>query len=301
MPGRRRSTCCPGPTAKAACPGRTSSPWPSPRSSRGALRLQIDVKERAFKAHLAEENELRAAYVALDLAHDYGYAGKPSIASAWARRGERLLEGQPESYANGYLALLRSDAASAAGNVDAALELAEQAVEIATRAADADLQAAALTNLGALKIATGATSDGMALMEEASISAVNGELSPFATGVTCCTMIAACRDLTDYRRATRVDGGNREVLRAPVGLRLPRRLPDPSRGGRRPERRLGSRRAGAPARGRRTERVQRDPAARRRPLRDRGDPAPEGRLRGRREGAPRGPLARAGRRSRPSP
>ena len=151
---------------------------------------------------MAEGDELRGAYVALDVAHDYRFAGKPSIASAWTRRGERLLDGKPESYVNGYLALLRSDAASAAGNVDEALEMAEQAVAIATRAAYPDLQAASLTKLGALKIATGETSDGMALMEEASISAVNGELSPFATGVTCCTMIAACRDLTDYQRAT---------------------------------------------------------------------------------------------------
>jgi class 3 adenylate cyclase len=168
----------------------------------GHAELGVDIKERAFKAHLANENQLRAAYVALDLARDYSYAGKSSIASAWARRGERLIEGQPESYASGYLALIKSETARAAGNIDAALELADQAVEIATRATHADLQAAALTNLGGLKIATGATSDGMALMEEASISAVNGELSPFATGVTCCTMIAACRDLTDYGRAT---------------------------------------------------------------------------------------------------
>ena len=168
----------------------------------GRASSMVDVKERAFKAHLAEGDELRAAYVALDVAHDYRFASKLSIASAWARRGERLLDGKPESYANGYLALLKSDEATAAGNVDAALELAEQAVSIATRAAYPDLQAASLTKLGALKIATGATSDGMALMEEASISAVNGELSPFATGVTCCTMIAACRDLTDYQRAT---------------------------------------------------------------------------------------------------
>ena len=56
--------------------------------------------------------------------------------------------------------------------------------------------------LGALKIITGATSDGLGLMEEATIAAVNGELSPFVTGVTYCSMIAACRDLTDYTRAS---------------------------------------------------------------------------------------------------
>jgi class 3 adenylate cyclase len=164
--------------------------------------LEIEIKERAFKAYLAAGDEVRAAYVAMRLARDYWFAGKMSISSAWGRRGEKLLEGKPETYAHGYLALGKSELASSTGNIDEALVLAEQAVEIASRAAQADLQAYALTNLGRLKIATGSTSDGMALLEEASISAVNGELSPFASGATCCTMIAACRDLTDYRRAT---------------------------------------------------------------------------------------------------
>src|SRR5260221_83247 len=72
----------------------------------------------------------------------------------------------------------------------------------AALAGHALLQAAALTNLGSLQIATGATSAGIAMMEEASVAAVNGELSPIATGIACCRMIAACRDLTDYRRAS---------------------------------------------------------------------------------------------------
>jgi class 3 adenylate cyclase len=164
--------------------------------------LELDVRERAFKAHLAEGNEVRAAYLAVDLARGYGYAGKHSIAAAWVRRAERILGDEGETYAHGYLALVRSEAAAAAGDVDAALSFAERAIEIGNRAADSDLNASALTNLGALKIATGATSDGFALMEEATIAAVNGELSPFTTGVTACRMIAACRDLTDYRRAS---------------------------------------------------------------------------------------------------
>jgi len=164
--------------------------------------LEIEVKERAFKAHQSEGNQLRAAYVALDLARQYGYAGKASISSAWTHRAERLLEGTDETYAHGFLALVRSDAARLAGNIDAALAFAEEAVRIGARAGHADLQATALTELGTLKIATGATSDGFALMEEASISAVNGELSTFTTGLTCCRMISACRDLTDYRRAS---------------------------------------------------------------------------------------------------
>jgi class 3 adenylate cyclase len=107
-----------------------------------------------------------------------------------------------ETYVHGYMALVRSEAARAAGDVETALALAERAIAIGDRAADADLKAYAQINLGSLKIAFGAPSDGMALMEEASFAAVNGELSPFTTGVTACRVIGACRDLTDYKRAS---------------------------------------------------------------------------------------------------
>ena len=163
--------------------------------------IGLGLKERAFKVHEAEGHELRAAYVALDIARTYGYAGKHSIASAWTRRAEKIIGPEGETYAHGYLALIRSETAGATGDVDVALAQAERAVEIGNGAADADLKAYALSNLGSLKIASGATSDGFALMEEASIAAVNGELSPFTTGVTACRIIGACRDLTDYRRA----------------------------------------------------------------------------------------------------
>ncbi|TAM57092.1 MAG: adenylate/guanylate cyclase domain-containing protein [Chloroflexota bacterium] len=164
--------------------------------------LELEIKERAFVAYEAGGDEVRAAFVALDIAQRYLWAGKPSISSAWIRRAERILGPEGDTYAHGYLALLRSEGARGQGDTEAALALATQAVEIGERVANADLKASALSNLGALKIAAGQTMDGLALMEEASIAAVNGELSPFTTGVTACQMIGACRDLTDYRRAS---------------------------------------------------------------------------------------------------
>jgi len=162
----------------------------------------VELKERAFKAHADAGNDVRAAYTALDVARDYAMHRKASIAGAWMRRGERLLEGQPESYVHGYLALVRSGAARESGEVDAAIAFAEEATAIAERTGDGDLRGWALTALGTLRIGSGAATEGLALLEEASIAAVNGELSPFSTGVVCCTMIAACRDLTDYQRAS---------------------------------------------------------------------------------------------------
>ncbi len=164
--------------------------------------VELEVKERAYKAYEAAGDMERTAYLALDVAREYGFAGKHAIANVWMRRAERILGNDGETYAHGYLALLRSEAAAARGETDDALRLAQQAIDIGEHAADPDLKAFALSNLGELKIAAGETTDGIALLEEASMSAVNGELSPFTTGVTACRMISACRDLTDYRRAS---------------------------------------------------------------------------------------------------
>jgi class 3 adenylate cyclase len=163
--------------------------------------VQLDVTERAFQAYDAAGDPLRSGFLALNLARTYLFEGKVSIGSAWLRRAEKILGPDGESYAHGYLALLHSDAAAATGDVDGALALAQQAVAIGEQAPDVDLRAHALSSLGALKIANGSTADGFLLMEEASIAAVNGELSPFAAGVAACRMISACRDLTDYGKA----------------------------------------------------------------------------------------------------
>ncbi|HEY3208730.1 MAG TPA: adenylate/guanylate cyclase domain-containing protein [Actinomycetota bacterium] len=164
--------------------------------------LAVEAKERAFKAHLDRGNRSRAAALAFDIGHDYVMKQKRSIASAWSGRGERLLEGEPESFAHGYLALSQSWGAKAAGDIDRAVDLAARAVELGARFGDLDLQAWALLQQGSLLITIGRTDEGFPLMEEATIAAVNGELSPLTAGVAYCSMIAACRDTTDYRRAS---------------------------------------------------------------------------------------------------
>ncbi len=161
-----------------------------------------DLKERAYRAYVAEGNPLRAAYLGLDIAHEHALAGRHSIASAWIHQAERQLVGLPESYAHGYLTLIRSESAAMRGEGEQAVILAQEAIDIGNRVSNADLRAYAQTNLGHLKIVNGDTDAGFALMEEASIAAINDELSPLASGITCCSMISACRDLSDYGRAS---------------------------------------------------------------------------------------------------
>ncbi len=164
--------------------------------------MQIAAKERAFKVYEAEGNTTRAAYLAINIAREYGYAGKGAIANVWVKRAERIIGVEGDTPVHGYLALVHSEGAHSAGDLERATQFAEQAIAISEGAIDPDLRAFALSNMGWLKIANGDASDGVALMEEASLSAVNGELTPFTTGITACRVIGACWNLTDYRRAS---------------------------------------------------------------------------------------------------
>jgi class 3 adenylate cyclase len=164
--------------------------------------LALEARERAFKAYFADGNKPWAAKIAFELSREYVSKRKFSIASAWAARGERLLEGEPEGFAHGYQALSKSLTAEHAGDVETAIKFAGQATEIGTRFGDADIRAWGLLQQGRLLIAGGRTNEGFPLLEEATIAAVNGELNPFIAGVAFCSMIASCRDTTDYRRAS---------------------------------------------------------------------------------------------------
>jgi class 3 adenylate cyclase len=164
--------------------------------------LAVEAKERAYRAYSTDGNKARAAKIAFELKREYVSKRKFSIASAWAARGERLLEDEPEGFAHGYQALSKSLTAEHAGDVETAIKFAGQAVEIGTRFSDADIRAWGLLQQGRLLITGGRTDEGFPLLEEATIAAVNGELNPFIAGVAYCSMIASCRDTTDYRRAS---------------------------------------------------------------------------------------------------
>jgi len=164
--------------------------------------LAVEARERALQAYLAAGNRSRAAKVAFELNREYDRKQKFSIASAWAARGEHVLEGEPQGAAYGYRALSKSLAAERISDVETAIKFAREAMEIGAEFGDADIRAWGLLQQGRLLIAGGRNDEGFSLLEEATIAGVNGELNPFIAGVAYCSMIASCRDTTDYRRAS---------------------------------------------------------------------------------------------------
>lgn len=161
----------------------------------------IEALERAFAEHMQRGNKARAAYVALNLAREHGYKLAGSVAAGWFGRAVRLLEGEPEGIEHGYLYLRQSSAAIGRDDFDEAIVLSRRALEIGMKFGDADLQAHGLLYQGMAFVHKGDADPGMALMDEATVAAVNGELGPYATGVVYCNMVSTCRSLVDLRRA----------------------------------------------------------------------------------------------------
>src|SRR5919109_886577 len=123
------------------------------------------------------------------------------MAGAWLQRAERILADVPENAGHGWLAVTASFRAAITGDIERALEESIKAEGIAARTGDRNLAAMAQAEHGFALIATGKVTEGMAMVDEASVAAVGGELEPETAGGICCTTIGACTTLGEWNRA----------------------------------------------------------------------------------------------------
>src|SRR5919204_5565147 len=168
----------------------------------GRLDDAIRLRERSYAGFSAAGDKLGAARLALTLSWDHLNRAAFAVSRGWFSNAERLLDGLPEAAEHGHLALTRGvTALLARGDVEHALPELERAHDIARRAGDRDTQVLALVGKGRALVQTGDVEQGLAILDEASTSAVSGELRPFATGLVYCVTITSCQDVGDYGRA----------------------------------------------------------------------------------------------------
>src|SRR5687768_14399108 len=161
----------------------------------------IDVLERAYAGYVRANANARAALVALTLSREYGAKLAGSAATGWFNRAQRHLASEPEGPEHGYLYSRQSLRAMQAGNLDEAVELAHRTAEIGERLGDRDVQAIGMMFGGMALVEKGDVPEGLAMIDEAALAAVSGELAPYVTGSVYCNMIGTCCELADYRRA----------------------------------------------------------------------------------------------------
>jgi class 3 adenylate cyclase len=168
----------------------------------GQLAACIAARERGYRLYVDAGRSRRAGYLAILLARDNFSRRDGAVANAWLKRAERLLEGEPDSSEKAWLLRTRTVIAiESECDFEKALDYATKTLDMATRVRDRDLMALALDDQGRALLAKGKVKEGMALMDEATIAAVAGELGPWATAAVYCNMITACQRVVDVRRA----------------------------------------------------------------------------------------------------
>jgi DNA-binding CsgD family transcriptional regulator len=144
----------------------------------------------------------RAARCAFWLGMTLFDRGQSAPGMGWIARAKRLLDDhQRDCVERGYLLLPLAIGSAVQGKLAAACAVFEEAVAVGDRFDDADLRALGRQALGRVLTQLGRVEEGVALLDEAMVAVTAGEVSPIAAGVVYCSVIDACHDIFDLRRA----------------------------------------------------------------------------------------------------
>ena len=128
--------------------------------------------------------------------------GEQARGGGWLMRAQRLLdENNLDSVYRGYLLFPQALRNIIGDDPAAGVRILDQAIEIGTRFGDRSLVALARQGQGRALIKMGDAAQGVALLDEAMASIEAGDVSPLIAGNVYCSVIEACSELYDIRRA----------------------------------------------------------------------------------------------------
>ena len=169
----------------------------------GREEASVDARARAHAAFLEREDRLRAARSALWLAFVLvDNPGRRAQAAGWFARAQRLVDEADQPCAEqGWLICAAGRQRVAEGQLSAAQAAFAEAVRIGERFGDRDLTALARHAQGRALLGLNDVATGLALLDEVMVSVTGGEIAPLVAGVVYCSVLSACHDMFDLRRA----------------------------------------------------------------------------------------------------
>ncbi len=163
----------------------------------------VAARTRAHDGFLARGEPVRAARSALWL----GFAtvdkpGRQAQAGGWLARARRLIEShQPEGAEVAFLLCTAAFQRATSGDAEGAHAAFARAADMAARFGDPDTLALARHGEGRSLIRLNRRAEGLALLDEVMVGVSRGEVGPMVAGVVYCSVIGACHELFDWRRA----------------------------------------------------------------------------------------------------
>jgi tetratricopeptide (TPR) repeat protein len=164
----------------------------------GHLDVTIEAWERAHAACMQGGDPVAAAGAAVRVAmHLLFDTALMAPVRGWLARAERLLEGRGETPAHAWFAVVRTYERMLTGDIPGARQWARRAVEVGS---EYDPAACAIGRVAEarLLILDGDVQQGLALLDEAGVAVVSGDLDPLSTGVVYCELVCALQGLAQY-------------------------------------------------------------------------------------------------------
>jgi hypothetical protein len=164
----------------------------------GHLDVAIEAWEHAHAGYLQSGDLVAAAgagvRVAMHLIFDTALMAP---VRGWLARAERLLEGLGATPAHAWLAVVRAYERMLTGDLAAARQWARRAIEVGSKC-DPAACAVARVAQARLLILHGDVQHGLALLEQAGVATVSGDLDPLSTGIVYCELVCALQGLAQY-------------------------------------------------------------------------------------------------------
>lgn len=157
---------------------------------------------RAHHAYLEAGESLDAARCAFWMGLCHMLRGETGPATGWFGRAERIVERDGgDCVVRGYLLLPLAEQRLFGADSQSAYAAAANAAEIGERFEEPDLIACARHLQGRALVQQGHVERGLALLDEAMVAVVAGELSPLMTGLIYCSVIDTCQQVYAIARA----------------------------------------------------------------------------------------------------
>ena len=164
----------------------------------GHLDVTIEAWERAHALGVEAGDPVAAAGAAVRVAmHLLLDTALMAPVRGWLARAEHLLEGQQETPAHAWLAVVRTYERMLIGDVEGARQWSERAIEVGSKR-DAAACAVGRVAGARLRILDGDVAGGLALLDEVGVAAVSGDLDALSTGIVYCELVCALQGLAQY-------------------------------------------------------------------------------------------------------